>query len=123
MMRNQLKDYFSLENVSGTDDAVSLIRKQNVLCLIAYLDDKTGYSPLELFLFTEQFPTIPTIAIVDGSNFNLIFTCAKIGVKEIVTRQELRRINEKLFLISERRELRGGGGRNWNLILAIVPRL
>ena len=109
-IRTKLKNHFYLQPAAGIDDAVSFIRRQNVLSLIAHVADKTGYSPLDIFLFTEQFSAISIVAIADGKKFNLVFSCAKIGVREIVTSEVLGKIKDKLFLISEEQKLRGGGG-------------
>lgn len=108
-IREQLADHFTLQHATSVEKAISFIRKEKVLCLIAKADDKSEYSPLQLSVFTRQFPTVPVITVVAGKNFDLLLSCAKMDAAGIMADTELDRLAGKIFLILNRKKLRGGG--------------
>ena len=104
-VRDQLRNHFTLENVPDIEKTASKIRQRNVLCLIAGVDDTPETTLQQLSLFIKQFPTIPIITIVDGNNFDLILSCGKIGVNEVLINTELDKIKENIFMALNRRQL------------------
>ena len=99
-IKHHLDNHFLLKNITDDENGFSNIQQRNILCLIACLNETSGTSLQRLSLFIEQFPTIPIITIVDGNNFDLIFSCGKIGVNEILISTELDKLTEKISLLS-----------------------
>ena len=93
-IKYELSGDYLLLHALDTHKAESLIRQNNIACIVAHVDGDLQISERRLNHLATLFPRIPMVGIISGNNIKAACRCGNAGIRHVVADTDLRGLND-----------------------------
>ncbi len=97
-IRSVLKEIFNLHFITMRQDIVSMVRNENIDCIIFYLDKGIDTILKQTHLINQNFQELPMVGIVESNiKIDTIRKCGELGVDYVIDSHSLTNLKDTVF--------------------------